>query len=470
MYQYLIADDEPLIRKGTIRKIEKMGLPVSCAYQVNNAIEAIEFLSSEKVDFIITDMDMPKADGTVLLDFLKINFPHLPVIVISGYSSFQYMQKSVQSNTVNYILKPFKKEELQVSIEEIISDLKSDLVDKANENELILNYIVGQKSKYGHQLLQQLLDKSSEPLILIITNSEQKLSLIFNHKLPDTSVHISLIPSTQLKELPSNLNTFYVISSPINTVENFHIAYQSCIDAYNQTPIQQLSTTIYSNNAPAPLFETPNSTISELFYLLESGNSKQLKENLENYFHHLLSKNVSLLSLKLIILDLLMMTKKLTNQYFIETPSVTLPKEEKHILEKIFSPKETIEYGTELLINLSKAMSFEKIYHNTDVIQNIQSYIDNHYHETITLELLSSLFFLNPTYISAQFKEKVGIKYIDYINQLRLEEAKKLLITSTKKATIIGKLVGYDNEKYFYRIFKKYTSLTPEQYRNKHKI
>jgi two-component system response regulator YesN len=57
------------------------------------------------------------------------------------------------------------------------------------------------------------------------------------------------------------------------------------------------------------------------------------------------------------------------------------------------------------------------------------------------------------------------MKYVDYLNGLRIDAAKTLLQTTDRRAATISRLVGYDNEKYFYRVFKKFTNLTPEQYR-----
>lgn len=74
MYNFLLVDDETLIRKGTLKKIEKLDLPIRCAAEAANGKEAIALLETETIDFIITDMDMPEVDGVALLDHLKINF------------------------------------------------------------------------------------------------------------------------------------------------------------------------------------------------------------------------------------------------------------------------------------------------------------------------------------------------------------------------------------------------------------
>ena len=74
-------------------------------------------------------------------------------------------------------------------------------------------------------------------------------------------------------------------------------------------------------------------------------------------------------------------------------------------------------------------------------------------------------FYLNRSYLSTLFKQKTGMKFIDYLNEVRIEKSKELLKDSNRKMYQISKAVGYDNPKYFFRIFKKKTGMTPEQYR-----
>jgi two-component system response regulator YesN len=75
------------------------------------------------------------------------------------------------------------------------------------------------------------------------------------------------------------------------------------------------------------------------------------------------------------------------------------------------------------------------------------------------------LFFINPSYCSYLFKEKTGENFNDFVNRIRIEKAKELLKSSPEKVYKIAKTLGYDNTKYFFRVFKKVTGYTPEEYR-----
>ncbi|MBI6874685.1 helix-turn-helix transcriptional regulator [Clostridium aciditolerans] len=77
------------------------------------------------------------------------------------------------------------------------------------------------------------------------------------------------------------------------------------------------------------------------------------------------------------------------------------------------------------------------------------------------------MFFITPNYLSTIFNEKNGISLKDYINKLRIENAKKYLVETDMKISDISKIVGYNQLSYFGSIFKKFEGCTPNEYRIK---
>lgn len=104
-----------------------------------------------------------------------------------------------------------------------------------------------------------------------------------------------------------------------------------------------------------------------------------------------------------------------------------------------------------------------------DTIQNIKEYIDqNLFTENLSLELLSQKFFMNPFRLCKLFKSKYHENFQSYIIHRKIEKAKELLRDSSVKIYEVSVMVGYEDVKYFSRIFKKYTGLTPNEYREQY--
>ena len=99
----------------------------------------------------------------------------------------------------------------------------------------------------------------------------------------------------------------------------------------------------------------------------------------------------------------------------------------------------------------------------------IQEYILNNYHRKLTLQVLASQFYVPSAACSSLIKEKLNMSFNEYLADIRLEKAKQLLQETDLSAERISDEIGYSNPKYFFKIFKKMTNLTPVEYRNQHR-
>lgn len=101
-------------------------------------------------------------------------------------------------------------------------------------------------------------------------------------------------------------------------------------------------------------------------------------------------------------------------------------------------------------------------------VQTAKKYIMEHYHEKISLSQVAEHVHLNPSYFSVQFKKETGMNFVEFLSMYRTEKAKELLKRCDLKIYEVGIKVGYENQKYFTDTFKKYTDLTPKEYRNRY--
>lgn len=100
-------------------------------------------------------------------------------------------------------------------------------------------------------------------------------------------------------------------------------------------------------------------------------------------------------------------------------------------------------------------------------IPEIVRFIHHHFTDHMTLDTLSDMFYISPSYLSRLFKEETGFHFVEYLTMLRMKEAQKLLRDTDHKIIDIAASVGYDNLAHFYKMFKRTTLTSPFQYRKR---
>lgn len=99
------------------------------------------------------------------------------------------------------------------------------------------------------------------------------------------------------------------------------------------------------------------------------------------------------------------------------------------------------------------------------LVKNAKEYVAKHFSENITLSSVADELHVNPSYLSMLFRQVTGITFKEYINRIRVEEAERLLSNTDYPIIEIAVACGYSDQSYFTKVFKKYTGLTPRQYR-----
>lgn len=102
---------------------------------------------------------------------------------------------------------------------------------------------------------------------------------------------------------------------------------------------------------------------------------------------------------------------------------------------------------------------------NNELIKKAIHYISKNFAAAITLDEVAKQVHLNPAYFSTTFKQSTGSSFKEYLNMVRIEESKRLLANTDYAVIDIAIATGFENQSYFSKVFKKYTGLTPKQYR-----
>lgn len=139
------------------------------------------------------------------------------------------------------------------------------------------------------------------------------------------------------------------------------------------------------------------------------------------------------------------------------------------ITDYILKPVDYEEFGTcidNLKIALFQNRSVQQSVNQEErPIQSITRYLQEHLAEEVTLSILAEEFHLSAQYISQLFKSEIGVGFLAYLTNIRMEQAKKLLLTTPKSIAEISEQSGYGDYRVFTKVFKKTEGITPSQYR-----
>ena len=517
MFTYLIIDDEELTRKGTIKKLSPLAETVTCIGEAQDGREGMEMIARLHPDIVVLDMQMPVMDGSALLPWLAEHYPDLPLIVISGYRNFDYIKHAISANAVDYVLKPFSREEIQKCMKSAISRL----VDKS---ELEYRLTSSQEEKetalyeYDLQLLRSLLlgyqtelpGFSSRRLTFLNQAHCYTLFSAYFTRDPELPALQSWIEANGLTDLmlplPDGTDrqilhmlVFLPEDSVISITPYFrNIAeeFLSFAEQQGNPPLLGISTSRRSlsqlkdarDEAASALGQQELSDVPPKYYLcqdhtprtitwehqeeflfrLESGNVQEVRaltDQLFSYYQKL--RGFTLADAKYHCYLLSDECRRILSEYL---PQLPLPEKSDSIQRAIGSichVSQLHRYYLQFFVNLASLLGEKTVYAQEDVIENIKIYLERNYQKDLTQEFISTLFYINRSYLSTLFKARTGEKFTDYLNGIRIEKARELLSGTDRKMYHIAKAVGYDNVKYFFRIFKKKTGMTPEQYRER---
>lgn len=141
MYKLVIIEDELILRKNIIKKIEWEKYGFCVVGEAENGRDALDVIDCTNPDVIITDIDMPFMNGLELSKIVTEKCPMTKIIILSGFDDFRYAQQAVELNVVEYVLKPISSEELIKTLVKIKAQIDADKFKKENLEELKEHYL-----------------------------------------------------------------------------------------------------------------------------------------------------------------------------------------------------------------------------------------------------------------------------------------------------------------------------------------
>lgn len=518
MYSYVIIDDEELIRKGTVKKLEILKDQVECIGEAADGNSGIQLVEQLHPDFVILDMQMPEMGGMQLLPYLSEHYPRLPLIVISGYRDFDYIKQAISSNALEYLLKPFSRDAIKEVVLKAIariedrSSIQNQIRSTEQEKEqvqyeydlqVIKNLILGYQTAETHLTSQKLsyLFENHDLCLLtfectetISANSMENIlnelgfeDLLLYFESPaseNLGIFLLFVPKQdplhggrvidqtletllpQIRELGASITVG--ISATHSSILDLSSAYTEAVTALDHQLICPDAPVCYYYDGQEDTHTITWDKEDVLLFRIEAGMDTEVKTLIKELFSFYQSvPGCTLADVKYHCYQLSDQCRQILDQYIHTSESLKSSASMQNVVNHIFSLDELMKYYMQFFLNLTNMIKPNSVYAIDDVIEKIQIYIRRNYQKELSQEYLSSLFYINRSYLSTLFKERTGQKFVDYLNNVRIAKSKELLTQTDKKMYQIAKSVGYDNVKYFFRIFKKFTGMTPEEYRVK---
>lgn len=517
MCKIMIVDDEKLIVNG-IKSIFDWGkLDLQIEQIAYDGWEALEKYKNNPVDIVITDITMPKMNGLELIENIKKINSTTKFIILSGFDDFNYAKKAISLGIENYILKPINEEELKSTLISAVEKIRKErtrpaLISKDYDTikqNLYNRWITNNISQYELEDREFVIDislkfnfyctvilkcqrKEQHPLELkkILNDLKVRLdsndTVVFN----DMEDNIVIIKGWNREEEEEDLNEF-------GKGLNDFIFYVN--DKYNQNifvtigETQHLSENLYKSYDIAKglqdylLIYGYNKVISTSKIMCSNKNTEhELGINLDNFNKVLMSKdnkkiaeyieNISKIFkshnwitpdiIKNIFISMMFILRKTAHEL-----NITKENDYDNLRDIIngVCDKETLEEIKEFMkIECFKVLDIMKNnnYEFSPVVQEILSYVDNNYYKEMSLKILAQKYNMNSAYLGQVFSKEVGLSFSEYLNKVKNEKAKEMLLNTNLRINDIAKKVGYDDTSYFYRKFKKYYGVGPSALRN----
>lgn len=510
MLKVLIADDEKMPRDILSNYINWSNLGVTGILEADDGLKALNIAMEEKPDIIISDIKMPHMNGIDFATKIREHLPDTKLIFLSGYSDKEYLKSAIKLKAVSYIEKPIDLEEITSLLKDTISDLveeqnkkseahvlienrlcisltlqsvdSEDVLEKCkslnksfcNYNKYVTSIINFNESSYkeiNFSSLKSIIELRDDLYILGVKGED---CAIIHFALNDenTIIKVKEVLAKLISTVKSTINNNCTIFASLGKEEasfcELYKSYQTAVMAMQKHFYRGRNIVIAFEDDNSPPLEFDENILTSLDSCIKNNRQTEAEvlvkrlvlsfKNHENTHHNLVRNTFykMILSLARIAQDRNIPFLKDQSNHILHTitNSKTIDEIEKSVLTLILSIFEYLN------------TSFDP---GKDTIVKITNYITSNFcDENITVNSIAEQLNLTPTYLCMVFKRDTGKTINQYITNLRVEKAKEFLAIREIKLYDVARRVGYNDGKYFTRVFTKTTGLNPKEYREIH--
>ncbi|MBP1964233.1 response regulator [Paenibacillus aceris] len=521
MFRVIIVEDEYIVRFGIRSMIdwEKLGLTV--IGEASNGQEALELMSKEMPDILITDIKMPLMDGIALISEVRKINPYMKILILSNIEDFGYAKEAIRNGVSEYLIKsdmmPRDFEQALLKVKEAIeitspagAESQEPAVEPMWKEKLLRELAEGTQREISN--LQSTLGyPRSSPFYLLhldkvatdlgVVEGQAALCKIIESLLQTRELAYEVFPDRQgkmnmlllLSGMPhwqgqkvsreiaeAILAQFHAlygmgytigISAEFRELKELHASYEQAKAAVKYKMFAGSGKVIAYGTDYVPgqsgVTEPIKISTNHIHSMVYAFQAKELQTYLEELFEQLdARKDYDIV--QIISLELLIMLTTLWSD--VSSDQMSIMQLKKQYFDQL-SKLETLGQSKAWFMGAFDALLQHMIQiYNSDrnsIIKATQ-FIQQYYQQEISLQSIANLVHLSKNYFANLFKKEMGESFLEYLTRIRIEKAKSLL-TGELKTADIGHLVGIADPKYFSKVFKKIAGVSPSEYRSRAK-
>ncbi len=470
----LIIEDEKLPREGLYKLLSTNYKGIKTLVPQTNGLEGLKIIEKDKPEIILTDISMPDMNGLEMISKIQ-NANYKPyIIILSGYSNFEFAQTALSLGVKEYILKPYKINDIFEKINTAIKfvstsnmhinsiSLKDNKIETLNTKILlryrkdydicqIINSTLTYLGKYlGPTVsIDHEIDRDKQIILLKINYTDKEIE----KKIPTKEELAHRIKLSVKNDVVGFIFKNDILSKSSTTINDIILAH----NFYNLDAISYISE--INNNANDLSYITID--IEKQLSKVITANNKE--ESIKIFNKYLNKKIEQRISPSIIFKDIKTLIYKKHNILSNNFQNIDKILDN---LKNCFNFEETKQNLAQLFNFIASTdNSIEEKCNNQNIIQTLKIIEENIYCP-IYLDEIANKLNISSEHLSRLFKEELNVGFNQYVNKRKLEIAKKLLKQNELKVSEISEKLGFSSPRYFCKVFKKIEGLTTKEYRN----
>lgn len=508
MVNLLIVDNEQVERKG-MQAILQKAYPELVIKQAKNGQNAIQMAKDFKPNVILMDIKMPGMSGLEAFKRIIEDYPNIKFIMVTAYDTFDYVRQAIKLGAKDYLLKPSKVNEIEETVGKVLKQvteeehllvsnrLQQETLQKTLplvETDVVAQLLFDHVHEVHLDMLVDMLDIKSKNdmfvmIVLMPTKIENLYSLVkekvrktgsgwvgalYGRQIP---IIVFRDPSKSFRSQAIQLAREILPVSKYGHEKDWFIGIGSVCGSFNQirqsyqdSLVATMDITLpvkYRFYSDVPVLDTMCSSgqtakydEKEFLDQIHLGHWEQVRTSIMNLIQCYEKEGINLLQTQQSVLKLLWLASRALSEIGVETVTPVYSFQNQDYRQLRFETEHLVDQMMRSYVSFYDQLE-------ADVIYQIKKYIIKHSQEDISLDVLGKQVGLSPVYISKMFKEKLGVNYIDFLTECRIEKAKKLMGNPDKSIKEIAFEVGYHEPNYFSKVFKKIANVSPKEYREK---